>query len=565
MSDHDFEKQVHQKLEELKLRPSDAVWMGVEKNIRLDNRRRRFIWLWLPMLFICLTTSAYVLYRYTQNTENISIAQAVPASSSSNATTVEIENTTKQTTNITPESVNKQTGKNTSVHSLQPTGSKQPDVSTPAATHETAPVATLSNERQPEKFVIEKNKNSKETIGNNNKRPVQKTLAYYANDNMPVTGSNNNNLFNREKSRYIKKRSAQTAIVIKENPVKLKPVLLSEEVQPEPAVLNVAMPAMVNNIDSNIATNKAVPSPFNSKSMHIMIPDSLSNMAAEAMPIQRKRSALWHWGIVADAGLSRIAESKLLQLKGLLGQEKYYDAFASPGGSTGSNSFLNVSATTATKKASPIQPDVSFSAGVFVQRAISRRFKLSLGLEYSYMSVNTQVGYKINAPIVINTGTSSAKIVSEYYKGPGFSSASADATLQNGAAASQGTYYSQKYRYRFQFIEMPLMVNWQINKGRKLPPVVFEGGVSISRLLSVDALHFEGIKGVYYKDNDLFNKTQFNFVTGLSIGILQKSKHPIWIGPNIRYAFSGLIKKDVSSGQYLWSTGISVKMQLGRL
>ena len=98
-----------------------------------------------------------------------------------------------------------------------------------------------------------------------------------------------------------------------------------------------------------------------------------------------------------------------------------------------------------------------------------------------------------------------------------------------------------------------------------MPPVVFEGGVSIARLLSVDALHFEGVKGVYYQDNTLFNKTQFNFVTGLSVGLLQHSKHPIWIGPNLRYGLNGMIKKEFSTGQYLWSTGISVKMLLGRL
>jgi len=87
----------------------------------------------------------------------------------------------------------------------------------------------------------------------------------------------------------------------------------------------------------------------------------------------------------------------------------------------------------------------------------------------------------------------------------------------------------------------------------------------MARLLTVDALHYEGIKGVYYKDNDLFNKTQFNFVAGLSVGLLQQSKHPLWIGPNLRYALNGLVNKEVSTGQYAWSTGISIKVLLGKL
>ena len=67
MSDHEFEKQVHQKMEELRLRPSDTVWMEVEKNIRQDKRRRRFLWLWLPMLLICLTAGGYILYHSTES------------------------------------------------------------------------------------------------------------------------------------------------------------------------------------------------------------------------------------------------------------------------------------------------------------------------------------------------------------------------------------------------------------------------------------------------------------------------------------------------------------------
>jgi hypothetical protein len=178
--------------------------------------------------------------------------------------------------------------------------------------------------------------------------------------------------------------------------------------------------------------------------------------------------------------------------------------------------------------------------------------------------MNTQVGQKVNSPLIINTDTMSAKIVPEYYKSPGYGPVNADATLQNTAASYQA-YYNNKYRFRFQYIEMPLLVHWQINKGRKLPPVVFEGGVSISRLLSADALHFEGKNGVYYADEDLFNKTQFNFVAGLNVGLFQKSKHPVWIGPSFRYALSGLVKKDVSAGQYMWSAGINIKMLLGRL
>jgi hypothetical protein len=319
---------------------------------------------------------------------------------------------------------------------------------------------------------------------------------------------------------------------------------------------------LVNDADEAIATNKAVPLPLNSQPL-LPGPDSANARTAAALPIERKRKSLWHWGITTDAGYSRIAESKLFQLRGLLGTEKYLaeDLSARSSANSSANALINyssISAATTTKKASPIQPDFAFSAGVFVQRTLSPRFKLSVGLEYSYMSVNTQVGKKEDNPITVNIGSSMGAVVPYYYKNPGYYSS----TLQG---AAQDEYFSQKYRYRFQYIEVPVMANWQINKGRRMPPLVFEGGFSVARLLSVNALHYEGIKGVYYNDNNLFNKTQFNFVTGLSVAVLQRSKHPLWIGPNLRYALNGLVKKEVSNGQYLWSTGISIKMLLGRL
>jgi|GEM_PF-6002586 len=60
MPGHEFEKNVQQRLDELKLRPSETVWKNVERNIREEKRRRRVI-LWLPILLLLLGTSGYFL------------------------------------------------------------------------------------------------------------------------------------------------------------------------------------------------------------------------------------------------------------------------------------------------------------------------------------------------------------------------------------------------------------------------------------------------------------------------------------------------------------------------
>jgi hypothetical protein len=579
MSDHEFEKQIHQKLQELKLRPSDGVWMEVEKSIRQGKNRRRFMWWWMAALFVCVTAGGYILYNHTAQTHpvNAEVAQASAASLSNTKPAETSTNSTKQTTTLEHQVTDNTiadkniTGEEkASTSSPLPTSPQQPNMASPVITPE------ASDNKQP---VIA----AAGTTTNKNKKPVQQPHTYNTGNIDPVEPINTTKL-THEKQRRTNKKGVRQTLVIAKAPVQLRyheasseTIATDKTIQSEPNALNSTMPARVNELDSAIATTKATTTPLNNRLLPFLLPDSLSKTAV-AQPIQRKKPSLWHWGVVADAGYSRIAESKLFQLKGLLG-EKYYaedlsarsSATPSPNNSTtafngtANNQLVNWSAYTAPpKKASPIQADVSFSVGLFVQRTLSPRLKVSLGLEYSYISVHTQVGQKVNAtnnPLVVNMGTSQAALVKEYYKYPGTDTAQSI----SGAAYSQGMAYSQKYTYRFHYLEIPLTASWQINKGRRLPPFQLEGGISMARLLSVDALHYEGIKGVYYKDNDLFNKTQFNFVAGLSVGLLQQSKHPLWIGPNLRYALNGLVNKEVSTGQYTWSTGISVKMLLGKL
>jgi hypothetical protein len=543
MSDHDFEKQVQQKLGELKLRPSATVWMEVEKNIH-QPKRRRFPWIWMAALVAGVSIGGYILYHYTAQTNNTTRVAQATAGSLSNSKPAETSiNSTQQTT------PNPVTEKKNAAGQIE----------TPVAASET----TSTNDRQP----AENSTAQKVTI-DKNKKPVQQPLAYNSGATNSHKGINTGTL-THEKPRYRQKKTALETIALNNALGEQQTAETIGAAYAEKKFPNGTMPVRVTDAGDAIVTNKAAVTPFNSKLQAFMLPDSLSKTVAAAQSIPRRKTSLWHWGIVTDAGYSRIAEAKLFQLKGLLGSDKYLaedlaarsNASPAPANGTSNYQLINWSAvTTPPKKGSPIQPDLSFAAGLFVQRTLSPRLKLSLGLEYSYISVHTEVGKQVKEPILVNMGTSQARLVKEYYKYAG-----ADTAQSINSATYQSSGYSQKYTYRFQYLEIPLMINWQINKGRRLPPLQLEGGISISHLLKVDALHYEGIKGVYYRDNDLFNKTQFNFVTGLSVGLLQHSKHPLWIGPNLQYALNGMVKKEVSTGQYAWSTGISIKVLLGRL
>ncbi|WP_205513338.1 outer membrane beta-barrel protein [Longitalea arenae] len=566
MSDHEFEKQVHQKMQELKLRPSDSVWMEVEKNIRLGKRRRRFMWLWMAALFVGVTSSGYFLYHYSwQTASGTEVAEAASMSSSTQKSTESTNSTLpaihKNNTAAQPATEHVQSSGEGQANASSPqTGSTQPATQDPVTAPQAGEQSSTPNEIPPSPAIIA------------DRRVAAAPLITSPNF---TTSQNNKNSI--EKPRYRKKKGTGTTSKQQHKPVQQELITFNDVEQSpeaEAPVLNNSLPALVEGPYNSIATNKAAPAPFGSRFTTLPTPDSLSSSKANTVSIPRRKSSLWHWGIVADAGYSRISESKLFQLRGLLGQDKYLAedlsarSAASVNPSNASpNSLINVTANTmAVRKASAIQPDLAFSAGVFVQRTLSPRLKISLGLEYAFISVNTQVGKRFDSAIDVNIGTSNLKVVPHYYDSPGYID-----TMRGGASANYQSqdrnrvFYSQKQRYKFHYIEIPLLLNWQINKGRRLPPIAFEGGVSIGHLISAQALHFEGVKGVYYEDNSLLNKTQFNFVTGLNVGLFQQSKHPVWIGPNLRYALKGLVNKEVSAGQYLWSTGLSVKMMLGRL
>ncbi len=189
MSDHEFEKQVHQKLQELKLRPSDAVWMEVEKNIRQHKRRRRFLWLWSAALLVTLTTSGIVLYHFSgESRSTLEMANVTPAASSvssnptnntvsPNSTNTNSNNTGTQASPIQPDPEN-----SIAPASIEPTDASQPVApsasnttnqpgTTPAAAPETTQANTGLYEKKPAIAVT--SKGTQEQAGNRQSVPLQ--------------------------------------------------------------------------------------------------------------------------------------------------------------------------------------------------------------------------------------------------------------------------------------------------------------------------------------------------------------------------------------------------------
>jgi hypothetical protein len=119
------------------------------------------------------------------------------------------------------------------------------------------------------------------------------------------------------------------------------------------------------------------------------------------------------------------------------------------------------------------------------------------------------------------------------------------------------------YVNKYHFIELPLSASYRLNKSKRIP-LVIDAGVSFARLMNTNALHFDGISRVYYENDDFFKKMQVGLNGSFNIGFLQNTKHPLFVGPNLRYYATGLLKEEVGSSgsQHLWSFGLNAKMLL---
>jgi hypothetical protein len=193
-----------------------------------------------------------------------------------------------------------------------------------------------------------------------------------------------------------------------------------------------------------------------------------------------------------------------------------------------------------------IRPNVSFYAGVMLQKGVSQHVSMSGGVGLHYYSSLVKTGDK-----VAGGGVQSSPITG--------GSASLLNNAYSAVSAAALPYYpvgnSQDYANRYYFLELPLGVNWQVGHDRRFP-LYIEGGVNFSYLVASSALYYDPKTSVFYKDQGAINKLQTSVYTGLLLGLPVRGIG-MQAGPVLQYGFSNLVKGE-TSGQHLLYGGIKV-------
>jgi hypothetical protein len=193
----------------------------------------------------------------------------------------------------------------------------------------------------------------------------------------------------------------------------------------------------------------------------------------------------------------------------------------------------NFSSSSSKKITSTVEPGLSYWAGVVAQKPLSARWSLSLGLDLRYYSSRLRVGG------VVTTYSQSASALI---------GSSAIAPVQSYPYYSVGNV--QVFTNRYYYLELPVAMQWQINRGRVLP-LFLRGGVTLSRLMSSNGLYYNDHSAVYFKDNSVIQPMQVSFTSGL-IATLPLRRIRIQTGPELQYGATTLLKGGAGNGHLVY-------------
>lgn len=503
MQENNFEKQVQQKIGELTIKPSAELWQKVAVNIAKGKKDRRMI-LYLSLLFLFISLVIFITgdqeagsktgQMISKNSKSIKSEidhkinphPKYAAPGNANNRDVEVTGNDRQVQKNDPQKIEKLNQKIDSPEQLK----EITDVSDPAS--ETPQYNTL---------VL---KDAKRVSPQNNKRSSGKTTGKVT---ALIAGGLVGDLVN-EKISSLK--------VVNTNREELTPV-----------INEVAITAQLVDLvkkDSNDIKEQMIDSMATGANKKVVVLES---------NIRIKQNPTWKIGVNFSLGIAATQKGYL----GIIGtgdgagNKSYFDAAQITGANTGPSANT-------THAPSTIQQGLGLVLGLFVQKNISPKTSLLLGLNYSLYSSSMMIGNKVDSSFIYT----------------------ANSSRQSNFYYSSGN--SKRYKNYFHFLELPVELQFKLSKHNRLP-VYLNTGFSIAQLISSNALQFESQTGAYYSDNSVWNKTQLNLSTNLLFALSLRAKNPFLIGPDINFSISKMANSGLFKDRHYSYFGLLVQKRLG--
>jgi len=516
MHENKFEKEVQGKLGELQFTPSDAVWANVDKKINKEKKRRRFFF-WLFFFSGLMLLGGGYWYRTQQN--NLGNLAISPKQKENKAAPLQ------EQTNNTENSSTKKTGNNKADEN------NNPSVGADAATRANGnnktgePVASTEN-KQGKDLLINKGINLKTSKNQNLEK-----------NNLRKTGSD---LFDKRKTKkgkpFQKDKSVSTDLVMnkevegnkdqadlsgKDNSTTSEKVVVAEK-----PILKDGHTAITNNKpQGNMADSLSGKKSDGSKIVRTTIAqtDSTKNKDLTSTKHQQKKPSKWKIGFTSDAGVSSINQTFFRSTYVATPPYTMATAFSLAAPLAGNNNAY-----------SKIYPNFSFGIGALANRPLFNHISLSVGLGYHYYSTCIFTGNGVDSTVVVYAANARTAAVNGYYN--------------NGD--------NQKYINQYHSIELPISLHFQLNKNNK-HPLIWEAGASYSYLIYSNALIFDPVTNVYYKNSQLFNRSQLYAGSAIMYGI-PLGKGSLQVGPQLQYGITRVLNSNASNPEHMLFGGVKI-------
>jgi hypothetical protein len=319
-----------------------------------------------------------------------------------------------------------------------------------------------------------------------------------------------------------KKKQRQT---VKEESTDNNPVPIKKDVEVERPltsgeieipVAHISKPDQQQIVSVDSVVNKSVSDKKEVKT------DSVVTVGITTQSKKEKKKPAWTTGISFYAGSSSVADGL-----SLLRSSALEDA----------NGQLAVNPGTAAAVQSPVRSGLSFGAGVFIQKPLSKKTTIQFGLAYNYLSTRISVGNRVDSFIYVNSMSNQVTSAGNYYR------------------ASIGNKYANQYH----LAALSANLSWRIIDGKKIK-INWENGIAYSRLFSSDMLHYSSSIPGYYKDNSLLSKNQFIISTGLSIPVAGT----LSLQPFISHSITSVLKKTGGTEKYYTVFGLKAIFLFGK-
>ncbi len=488
MQENNFENEVRQKMEEVKINPSAEVWQKVALGLQQKKTNwRRLVWIF-SLLFIL---GAAGIFWWQTSTNGEAALQST---------------TTK--TNLTPLVIEKENGGEVAKNISSKNDAVLPTSSTKQKAGSPSPIETVA----PQKITVQSNKAFKKQsikISTQQKNMVANTIT-----NTPLNNKGSNITYSKvPKTTTIIK--AAEASEINNNDKNIADKIIDEEKQINSVSIDsVGEKAVVSINETNLENIAGDTTGLIVKKETPPVTEEKKSVPDENLKPAKTKQSPWKFGVAFSAGIST-TRNGYLRIVGITGSDadKAFDGAFQNGSSTGSPGNP---ANSAGYKPSPVKLNTGFIAGVYAEKMINAKLSILTGLNYKMYSTKIMVGNRYDS--LVN-------------------------------ALSSGLYYrsgtEKNYTNRFHFIEVPVGLQWRITKQNKLPLYLYTG-MSASYLFSTNALQFAGATGFYYPDKKPFKNTQFDFSSRLLFGLSKNNKHQFLLGPQLNFSLG----KMAASGMY---------------